>query len=54
MGVVFYFSHMGYFAEVAQVSVGADKQVKVHTVLPRGLPCDIRSHGAASALAAAC
>ncbi len=30
MGVAFYYSHMGYFAEVAQVSVNADKQVKVH------------------------
>ncbi len=32
LGAAFYFSHMGYFAEVAQVSVTASKQVKVHKV----------------------
>jgi isoquinoline 1-oxidoreductase beta subunit len=32
MGVAFHFSHMGYFAEVADVSVGSDKKVKVHKV----------------------
>jgi isoquinoline 1-oxidoreductase beta subunit len=32
MGVAFHFSHMGYFAEVADVSVSADKKLKVHKV----------------------
>jgi isoquinoline 1-oxidoreductase subunit beta len=32
LGVAFHFSHMGYFAEVAAVSVSADKKVKVHKV----------------------
>ncbi len=32
MGVAFHFSHMGYFAEVADVSVSSDKKVKVHKV----------------------
>ena len=32
LGMAFHFSHMGYFAEVADVSVNADKRVKVHTV----------------------
>lgn len=31
-GVAFYYSHRGYFAHVAEVSVGADKAVRVHTV----------------------
>ncbi|MBV9769655.1 MAG: xanthine dehydrogenase family protein molybdopterin-binding subunit [Bryobacterales bacterium] len=32
LGVAFHFSHMGYFAEVADVSVNAQKKVKVHKV----------------------
>jgi isoquinoline 1-oxidoreductase subunit beta len=32
MGVAFHFSHMGYFAEVAQVSVTGGTNVKVHKV----------------------
>ena len=32
MGVAFHFSHTGYFAEVADVSVSSDKKVKVHKV----------------------
>jgi isoquinoline 1-oxidoreductase beta subunit len=32
LGVAFYFSHLGHIAEVAEVSVDADKKVKVHKV----------------------
>jgi isoquinoline 1-oxidoreductase subunit beta len=32
LGVAFHFSHMGYFAEVAEVSMPAEKKVKVHKV----------------------
>lgn len=35
-GVAFYYSHMGYFAEVAHVSVSPDKQVKVEQVWVSG------------------
>ena len=32
LGIAFYFSHGGHFAEVADVSVAADKKVTVHRV----------------------
>jgi isoquinoline 1-oxidoreductase subunit beta len=32
LGLAFYFSHAGHFAEVADVSVSADKKIKVHQV----------------------
>src|SRR5690606_19303715 len=36
LGMAFYFSHAGHFAETAEVSVDADNQVTVHKVIVVG------------------
>lgn len=36
LGVAFHFSHLGYFAEVADVSVSSDKKIKIHKVWVAG------------------
>jgi isoquinoline 1-oxidoreductase beta subunit len=52
LGVAFHFSHAGYFAEVADVSVSSDKKIKIHKVWMAGdIGMQIINPGAAENLA---
>jgi isoquinoline 1-oxidoreductase beta subunit len=52
LGVAFHFSHAGYFAEVADVSVSSEKKIKIHKVWMAGdIGMQIINPGAAENLA---